>query len=65
MTQVDIELNDQGTIWLVTPRTAEATDWIADHVQDDAQWFGCSLVVEHRYVGPLVEGMANDGLRIG
>jgi hypothetical protein len=64
MTQVDIELNDQGTIWLVTPRTAEATDWIADHVQDDAQWWGASLVVEHRYVGQLVEGMANDGLRI-
>jgi hypothetical protein len=37
---------------------------MTDHVQADAQWFGNSLVVEHRYIGALVEGIANDGLRV-
>ena len=27
----DIRINDQGTIVLLHPRTAEATDWIAEH----------------------------------
>jgi hypothetical protein len=28
--------------------TLRAKEWIDEHVQEDAQWFGHALVVEHR-----------------
>jgi hypothetical protein len=58
----DAEVRNEGTIFLVTPRTEAAEDWIEEHTPPDTTWFGPSLVVEHRYVEDLVEGMRADGL---
>ena len=63
-THFDVELNDQGSIWLVTPMTPEAQDWISENVQVDAQFWGASLAVEHRFIGNLVDAIINDGLRV-
>lgn len=60
----DVEVSDQGSVVLFRPRTASARQWIDLHVQDDALWFGNSLVVEYRYVPYLLEGMLEDGLRV-
>ena len=48
-----------------TPLTAEAHDWIDEHVASEGwQWLGGKLCVEHRCAGQLIEGAANDGLRV-
>jgi hypothetical protein len=58
----DVLVQDEGTIVLVRPVSAAARDWITQNVDPDAFWFGGGLVVEHRYVAPLIEGMSAAGL---
>jgi hypothetical protein len=43
--------------------TARAKKWIEENVQTEPhQWFGTTLVVEHRYAWGLAEGMLDEGL---
>ncbi len=58
----DVLFNDAETLYTFSPLTARAKEWIAEHVQPDAQWFGNALVVEHRYAWGLAQGMKDDGL---
>jgi hypothetical protein len=37
---------------------------VSRHVQDDFQWFGPALVIEHQYVAKLLNGMIEDGLHV-
>ncbi len=45
----DVLVNNVGTLYTFCPLTLRAKEWIDEHVQDDAQWFGHALIVEHRY----------------
>jgi hypothetical protein len=38
--------------------------WIAANIPDDAQSFGGAVVVEHRFIGDIAQGAANDGLEV-
>ena len=60
---VDFIVQNEGSIFLFTPLSAKAAQWIGEHVQPDATWFGDALVVEHRYARDLAEGMKGAGLR--
>ena len=58
----DVVVNNVGTLYTFCPLTLRAKEWIDEHVQDDAQWFGHALIVEHRYAWGLAQGMKDDGL---
>lgn len=58
----DFTLAAHGSICLLRPVTLEATAWVTENIPDDAQWFGGAVVVEPRFVGPLIDGIVNDGL---
>jgi hypothetical protein len=62
----DFDVEGDGSIWLFRPLTAEARAQVNAILQDqdNAQTFGGALVVEHRYVGALVEQLAELGYRI-
>jgi hypothetical protein len=57
----DVLVRNEGTVFVFCPLTAEAKQWISEHVHD-ALWFGSALVVEHRYAWPLAVGMKDAGL---
>jgi hypothetical protein len=59
----DFVVRDEGTIWLFTPLTPVASQFLFDHIHEDAQYFGPSLAVEHRYVYDLLVGLREHGLR--
>jgi hypothetical protein len=61
----DVLVNNVGTLYTFCPLTRRAKEWMARHVQDDAQWFGHALIVEQRYAGGLAQGMNDDGLVLG
>jgi len=61
---MDVQFRNHGSIWLAQPLTAAAGDWIAEHIPEDAQYWGDAVVIEPRYVAAIAEGMANDGLEI-
>ncbi len=59
----DVLVHNEGTIFLFNPLTARAKEWIEENVQTEAyQWFGSTLVVEHRYSWGLAQGMVDEGL---
>jgi hypothetical protein len=58
----DVLVHNEGTIFLFNPLTLRAKLWMEENVQPDAQWFGTTLVVEHRFAWALAQGMKNDGL---
>ena len=47
----------RGTVFLFTPHTEKAEQWIAENVVGEATYFGGALVVEHRYARDLAVGM--------
>ena len=65
MSATDFEVNDQGSIVLLTPMTESATDWVADNLPSDAMTFGLSIVIEHRYAQDILAGISDDGLTVG
>src|SRR5262245_53702770 len=60
--RIDFELSGGGTVYLLRPVSLAAHDWVQDHLPADATWFGGAIVVEHRYIGPLIGGAIGDGL---
>ena len=34
-----------------------AHSWIEEHLPEDAQWFGDSVVLEHRYIWTILDGI--------
>jgi hypothetical protein len=58
----DILIRNEGTLFLFCPLTSRAKEWIHEHVQPDAMWFGNALVVEHRFALGLAQGMKDEGL---
>jgi len=62
--EADFTLSDQGSIFILTPIGEAGTDWLAENIGDDAMYLGTGLVIEHRYVSDIVEGIQNDGLTV-
>ena len=59
----DFAVCDEGTIWLFTPLSPAAFDFLSEHIQPGAQYLGPSLAVEHRFVYDLLIGLREHGLR--
>jgi hypothetical protein len=62
--KTDVWILPQGTLALVRPLTQRASEWIRRHAQDDFQWFGPAVVIEHHYLAKLLNGMIEDGLHV-
>lgn len=60
----DATVNNQGSIFLLTPISKAAKEWTDSKLDPDAQMFGNAIVVEHRYISDIVQGMQNDGLTV-
>lgn len=63
MTNPDVLVRNEGTVFMFCPVTPVAKQWIAENVESESwQWFGNTLVVEHRYAWGLGQGMRDAGL---
>jgi hypothetical protein len=60
----DFTVRDEGSIFLLTPETDAGRAWANDNLSEDAMTFGSAIVVEHRYIGAIVEGILADGLEV-
>lgn len=62
----DFTVRNEGSIFLLIPHTPAAEAWIEEHLPQDAmRWAGNSIVVEHRYICDIIDGIQADGLTIG
>lgn len=60
--RIDFELAGYNTLYLLRPITRAARAWLDEHLPADAIRLGDAVVVEHRYIGPIVGGAIGDGL---
>ena len=65
MNTVDVKIENEGTISLVTPLNAAAREWIDENIHTESwQWIGGSVAVEPRCLENLIEGMQEAGLQV-
>lgn len=63
--QADVYVENHGSIFMVTPLSGAARQWMEENVPTESwQWLGSSLSVEHRYVENLIAGMQDAGLTV-
>jgi hypothetical protein len=60
----DFILQNEGTIFILIPQTTRASAWLDAHIPAEAQWFGTGVVVEHRYIADIVDGIRAAGLTV-
>jgi hypothetical protein len=60
----DFTIRDEGSLVLLTPRTESAREWIDTHIGPDNgyQPYYPTVVIEPRYLQPVLEGIAEAGL---
>lgn len=61
-TQPDFVCENHGSLFLLIPRSAPAKIWIEENLPEDRMTFCDAVVVEHRYIWPILEGIQSDGL---
>jgi hypothetical protein len=63
---VDFHCEHHGSIFLLRSLTPSATSWIEEHIGQDNgyQPYFPTVVVEHRFIADIVEGIQNDGLAV-
>lgn len=62
----DFEVEDEGTIFILTPTSDAGLNWCWEHLPEDAQrWGKFGYVIEHRYIQDIVAGMERDDLERG
>jgi len=66
MAKPDILVDDCGSVFMFTPVSILAREWVDENLNLDGwQWQGASFAVEHRFAVPLADGMKSDGLKVG
>ena len=60
----DFRCENHGSLFLLFPLTQPAHSWIEEHLPEDAQWFGNAVVVEHRYIWSILDGIQDAGLAL-
>lgn len=65
-TAEDFVVENQFSIFLLTPCTDAARQWVEDHIgsTNGYQPYWPSVVIEPRYIAPILEGMKSDGLAV-
>lgn len=65
ITELDFELENHGSLFLLRPLNSVATQWVQDHLPVDdpeTQYWGEGIVIEPRYAAAIVAGIIGDGL---
>jgi len=64
--KIESQLEEQKSVYMLTPLTDEAREWIDDNISPESwQWLGGGLGVEHSYIADIVDGMEEEGLKHG
>lgn len=64
---VDFQVLNAGSIFILTPITEAADSWVEEKVSitEETQYFGQKgIVIEHRYVCDIIDGILSDGLSL-
>jgi len=58
----DFWIHNHGSLCVVRPKSDEARAWIEDNVGEHTVWSGGGVVVEPRYLAPIIDGITESGM---
>lgn len=58
----DFVLANHGSVAVLTPMTDKARTWRDEHLPEDATSWGRGVVIEPRYLEPILDGISEEGL---
>ena len=62
---MDIKIDNEGSIIVITPLTSEARIWIDENCNIESwQWIGESLAIDHRFAENIILGLADAGFNV-
>jgi hypothetical protein len=64
-TELDFKLENHGSLFLLRPLSFAAKEWMKEHLPvelPETQFWNDAIVIEARYVTPIVDGIIGDGL---
>jgi len=61
----DFEVSAHGSIYIFTPLTPSAREWVAEFLPEDAQRWAGGTVVEWRFISEIIFAARRDGLSVG
>jgi hypothetical protein len=63
-TNADFRIENQGTVWMFTPLTDTAREFINDSVQTESfMWLGNSLCIDHRPARDFAGYLIGEGFK--
>jgi hypothetical protein len=60
----DFTVQNEGSIVILYPHGHAAQEWIEEHIPEDAQRWGTGIVIEPRYLDPIIDGIRDAGLEV-
>jgi hypothetical protein len=61
----DFRIQNEGSIFILYVQTDAAKQWVADNLPEDIQLWGTNgVVVEHRFILDIIDGIENSGLTV-
>ena len=65
MDHADFQLQNHGTIFILTAQSDAAREWCGEHLEDDApRWGQNGYAIEHGCMAPIYYGLDADGFSI-
>ena len=61
---MDARITNEGSLYLLTPISDVAKDWVEERLSDDRSTLGNSIAVEPRYIMDITVGMIESGLEV-
>jgi hypothetical protein len=64
-TELDFKLENHGSLFLLRPLNPVAQSWMSENLpvdQPETQFWGDAIVIEPRYVAPIVDGIIGERL---
>jgi hypothetical protein len=62
--KVDFQVVNHGSLYLLIPNTLRAKQWVRDNLPQDHMKYDDASVIEHRYIGDIIDGIQADDLDI-
>jgi hypothetical protein len=60
----DFSVQNEGTIYLLQPLTSAAQVWIDENLSPDRLTVCDAVVIEHRYICDIIDGIRQAGLGV-
>jgi hypothetical protein len=61
---LDFTIEGGASVYILTPHSAEAKEWVADCIPEDALRYGHGVAIQWLYLDDIIEGIKAEGMSV-